>query len=422
MSSAIKIEGLGKKYAITQKHIKYDQYNTLAETLYKLGPTILGRLSGNRPKRDPVEEFWALQDINLEIQSGERVGIVGRNGAGKSTLLKILSQITTPTTGRIKIHGSVSSLLEVGTGFHPELTGRENIFLNGAILGMTRDDIRKRFDEIVAFSEIEHFLDTPVKRYSSGMRVRLAFSVAAHLEPDILVVDEVLSVGDFSFQQKCLGKIDEVSNEGRTIILVSHNLAAVENICSRAVFLSNGKVEMDDVPAAVILRYLEASSSVHDANLIAERTDRQGSGAIKIVSIEILNADNEVLDTVLTGQEVTFRFGFESTLSKVSDLDFSFTVRTNNNQPIFRNRTVESGIQLPEIFPAKGFLDCHISSLPLTSGQYEFGFRLVVNGIESDYITGRYAGQFTVADADVFGTGKISSHAPVVLGHDWRVV
>src|SRR5271170_262612 len=218
------------------------------------------------PRDHEIEEFWALRDVNFEVKEGEVLGIVGRNGAGKSTLLKILSRITEPTEGRIRVRGRVASLLEVGTGFHPELTGRENIYLNGAILGMSRAEIKKKFDEIVAFAEVERFLDTPVKRYSSGMYVRLAFAVAAHLEPEILIVDEVLAVGDAEFQKKCLGKMDDVSRrEGRTVLFVSHNLAAVAQLANRAVLLEKGRAVFDGPVSAAVSAYLSArpTNSVH---------------------------------------------------------------------------------------------------------------------------------------------------------------
>ena len=218
-----------------------------------------------------TEDFWALRDVSFEVAPGEVVGIIGRNGAGKSTLLKILSRITEPTTGRVTLDGRVASLLEVGTGFHPELTGRENIFLNGAILGMTRAEIRRKFDEIVAFAEVERFLDTPVKRYSSGMYVRLAFAVAAHLEPEILVVDEVLAVGDAEFQKKCLGKMHEVSRGGRTVLFVSHNMAAVQALCSRAIWLERGEVAASGPASAVVAQYLQGTQSV-DRDLTTSNT------------------------------------------------------------------------------------------------------------------------------------------------------
>ncbi len=239
MEPVIKIENIGKKYIIS--HQTKERNTALREVLTNKAKSLVARPQHSR-EQPKHEDFWALKDVSFEVNKGERIGIIGRNGAGKSTLLKILSRITEPTTGRIIINGSIASLLEVGTGFHPELTGRENIYLNGSILGMNKREIDSKFDEIVSFSEIEKFLDTPVKRYSSGMYVRLAFAVAAHLEPDILIIDEVLAVGDMAFQKKCLGKMEEVSGEGRTVLFVSHNLTAIRTICQRAILLEKGKI------------------------------------------------------------------------------------------------------------------------------------------------------------------------------------
>jgi lipopolysaccharide transport system ATP-binding protein len=258
MSDAIiKVENVGKCYRL--HHEKQERYTTLRDVMTRKAKGLFKPSIKSSQPSSSDEDFWALKDLNFEIKQGEVVGIIGRNGAGKSTLLKILSRITEPTTGRITLRGRVASLLEVGTGFHPELTGRENIFLNGAILGMRKDEIKSKFDEIVAFAEVEKFLDTPVKRYSSGMYVRLAFAVAAHLEPEILVVDEVLAVGDAEFQKKCLGKMKEVSVSGRTILLVSHNMAATQSICKRTIFLERGTVGYDGIAAEGVRKYLEAS-------------------------------------------------------------------------------------------------------------------------------------------------------------------
>src|SRR5579872_1497639 len=232
METVIKVENIGKKYIL--KHEQADRYKTFAGTLTNIIKS---------PVQKSKEEFWALNDVSFDIKQGERVGIIGRNGAGKSTLLKVLSRIVTPTKGRIEITGRVSSLLEVGTGFHPELSGRENIFLNGSILGMSRKEIESKFDEIVAFAEVEKFLDTPVKRYSSGMYVRLAFAVAAHLEPEILIVDEVLAVGDVAFQRKCIGKMNDAADEGRTILFVSHNMGYITALCNKCMLLNAGRTD-----------------------------------------------------------------------------------------------------------------------------------------------------------------------------------
>lgn len=258
MKSVIKVNNLGKKYIIS--HENKARYNTLRDAVTSQFKNLLKF----HTTEILSEDFWALKDIEFEIKKGDRVGIIGRNGAGKSTLLKILSRIVEPTTGRVEINGRVASLLEVGTGFHPELTGRENIYLNGAILGMSRAEIKKKFDEIVDFSEVEKFLDTPVKRYSSGMYVRLAFSVAAHLEPDILIVDEVLAVGDASFQSKCIGKMEDVSREaGRTILFVSHNMSAIQKLCNKGMLLHNSRLIEDSSVDKVIEKYSEINSSAN---------------------------------------------------------------------------------------------------------------------------------------------------------------
>src|ERR1700736_125365 len=257
MSDAIiTVEGLGKKYRLGQR--SNERYTALRDVLTDKAKSLFRRNGNPRSDiRNPQSnEIWALRDVSFEVKQGEVIGIIGRNGAGKSTLLKILSRITEPTTGRVRLKGRVASLLEVGTGFHPELTGRENIFLNGAVLGMTRAEIQRKFDEIIDFAEVEKFLDTPVKRYSSGMYVRLAFAVAAHLEPEILVVDEVLAVGDAEFQKKCLGRMNDVAHEGRTVLFVSHNMQAVRRLCERALLLEDGKLVKEGDVASVAEHYL----------------------------------------------------------------------------------------------------------------------------------------------------------------------
>lgn len=257
MSPVIAVEHLSKKYIIG--HQKQERYTNLRDVITQGIGRSLGKLAHpfSKAKDDPAhEEFWALEDVSFDIQQGDRVGIIGRNGAGKSTLLKILSRITEPTSGKVSVKGRVASLLEVGTGFHPELTGRENIFLNGAILGMSKAEIKSKFDEIVAFAEVEKFLDTPVKRYSSGMYVRLAFAVAAHLEPEILIVDEVLAVGDAQFQKKCLGKMEETGNDGRTILFVSHNMGVISQLCSTCVWLDQGKIKGIGQTGSVVNAYM----------------------------------------------------------------------------------------------------------------------------------------------------------------------
>jgi len=260
--TVIRVENLSKKYVLSHQQ-EGRGHKTLRDVIADGTRSLLrlGQNSNGEIQNSSREEFLALKDVSFEIKQGDRVGFIGRNGAGKSTLLKILSRITEPTKGRIKIRGRVASLLEVGTGFHPELTGRENIFLNGAILGMGKEEIKHKFDEIVEFAEVEKFLDTPVKRYSSGMYVRLAFAVAAHLEPEILIIDEVLAVGDAQFQKKCLGKMEEVGKSGRTILFVSHNMSTIQSLCSRCILLQNGKVSVDGSPNSAVQLYLQDDST-----------------------------------------------------------------------------------------------------------------------------------------------------------------
>lgn len=299
MKSAIKIENLSKKYVI--RHEQRQNYVALRDVITAGAKRLVQTLKhplGGYDEGDPGhEEFWALNDLSLDIQPGERVGIVGRNGAGKSTLLKILSRITEPTRGSIWLNGRVASLLEVGTGFHPELTGRENIFLNGAILGMNKAEIQRKFDAIVDFAEVERFLDTPVKRYSSGMYVRLAFAVAAHMESDILIVDEVLAVGDAGFQKKCMGKMDSVANEGRTILFVSHNMGAVAELCSRAVLLNQGRKILDGSPSEVIEAYMGQTSGG------TLKIDARRDAPIFVTELILRDMDGNMTSTIPMGED-----------------------------------------------------------------------------------------------------------------------
>ena len=312
----ISVQNLGKSYLVGHESDEMQRYQALrdviAQKLKAFGRNARNLIQGKRIiPGDTIEEFWALQDVSFDLYPGEVLGIVGGNGAGKSTLLKVLSRITEPTRGKITLRGKVASLLEVGTGFHPELTGRENIFLNGAILGMTRAEIKSKFDEIVAFAEVERFLDTPVKRYSSGMYVRLAFAVAAHLDPEILVVDEVLAVGDVGFQKKCLGKMQDVAHEqGRTVLFVSHNMAAVKTLCSRAICLERGRLVADDEPDVVLHHYLRAGSDeMFNGHIPEERPRQFETGALRFSQIELLS-DGQPIRTLETGSSHEFAIRF----------------------------------------------------------------------------------------------------------------
>lgn len=315
---AIRVEGLGKRYRLAHGQERA-KYRTLRESLTDFVKSPLR-------KRGTVEEFWALNDVSFEVQPGEVVGIIGRNGAGKSTLLKMLSRITKPTTGRVEINGRVGSLLEVGTGFHPELTGRENIYLNGSILGMSRQEISKKFDEIVAFAEVEKFLDTPVKRYSSGMYVRLAFAVAAHLEPEILIVDEVLAVGDMQFQDKCLGKIQEVSKGGRTVLFVSHNTQAISRLTTRCLYLKAGVKLADGATNEIMALYNRRAERIGVYNA-------QTSGEAECRILRALARTSESEGRHVWGRSIEFEFDIEVNAPS-SSICFAFQVINNSRNPI----------------------------------------------------------------------------------------
>lgn len=308
----IKAEGIGKSYLIDHK--SKEKYVVLRDVIADKTKGLWSKIRNPRSyTHEDIEEFWALKDVSFEVKQGERIGIIGRNGAGKSTLLKILSRITEPTTGMVSIKGRVASLLEVGTGFNPELTGRENIYLNGAILGMTSAEIKRKFDEIVDFAEVEKFLDTPVKRFSSGMYVRLAFAVAAHLEPEILVVDEVLAVGDASFQKKCLGKMEDAGKENRTVLFVSHNMQAIRNLCPRCILLNNGLKVIDDNTDKTMYQYNEILRGINiDENTcILNENFRRGYGAIRFVSIEILNDVGIKCFSFKMGEKIKFKMSYK---------------------------------------------------------------------------------------------------------------
>ncbi len=307
MKPIIKVEKVAKQYRIGAQEASYQ---TLRDTIVGAVKSPLRRLR-HRSASSTAEHVWALKDVSFEIEPGEVVGFIGRNGAGKSTLLKILSRITEPTIGQVELYGRIGSLLEVGTGFHPELTGRENLFLNGAILGMKREEIKRKFDEIVAFSEIEKFIDTPVKHYSSGMYLRLAFSVAVHLEPEILILDEVLAVGDSSFQTKCFNKMQEIRREGRTILFVSHNMQAITRLCKRAIYLSEGRV-LDDGPATqVASRYLGSRLKISAERIWKDRQEAPGNQIARLLAIRVRTEDGQITDTLNIRQSVGIEVEFE---------------------------------------------------------------------------------------------------------------
>lgn len=339
MNPIIEVKNLGKKYTIGEK----ESYVALRDVLTNVAKSPM-HWFGNKIKTvaglEHPNDFWALQDVNFTVEPGEVVGIIGRNGAGKSTLLKILSQITPPTTGEIRLRGRVGSLLEVGTGFHPELTGRENIYLNGSILGMRKKEIEKKFDEIVEFSGIEKFLDTPVKRYSSGMYVRLAFSVAAHLEPDILVVDEVLAVGDAEFQKKCLGKMEDVTKkEGRTVLFVSHNISAVRRLCLRSIMLEGGKLALNGDTEEVIDYYLNGSQ---EGNAVIKYKVKKSNKPVDITKISILNKNFEPARVISISENFFIDIEYEFYEYR-NDLLFSIAFKSDGDIILFSSESDKKG-------------------------------------------------------------------------------
>jgi lipopolysaccharide transport system ATP-binding protein len=366
--TAIRVEGLSKLYHIggVQK-----QYKRLDEKVVDMLSSPFRRarrlLSGAAASAaEMAETIWALKDVSFEIKSGEVVGVIGRNGAGKSTLLKILSRITEPTEGYADIYGRVGSLLEVGTGFHPELTGRENIFLNGAILGMRKNEIERKFDEIVEFAEISKFIDTPVKHYSSGMYVRLAFSVAAHLEPEMLLVDEVLAVGDIAFQKKCLGKMGDVAQQGRTVLFVSHNMGLMQTLCQRGIFLAEGRIAADAQISDAVAAYLRTLDDAEAVNLV-ERSDRQGRGLVRLTNVEIINGDGEATNTLVSGRPARFVFHLSGVMKGLSCV---FTIFNQLGQRLVLFKSDAPGAE--DIFdPSLGstFI-CDLDELWLLPGHY----------------------------------------------------
>jgi lipopolysaccharide transport system ATP-binding protein len=335
--NAITVENISKQYRLGQvgsKTMAADFKRWLFQLQGKEDPFAKIGETNDRSKKGSSEYVWALKDINFDVNQGEVLGIIGKNGAGKSTLLKILSRVTTPTTGKISIHGRMASLLEVGTGFHPELTGRENVFLNGAIMGMSKAEIKSKFDEIVDFSGVERYIDTPVKRYSSGMHVRLGFAVAAHLEPEILVVDEVLAVGDAEFQKKCLGKMKTVSGEGRTVLFVSHNMGAVKTLCNRGLLLENGTLTYDGNIDETVNRYLRINQSGDQTGKIELHKKGFGSGEALIKKIEMINHEGTVSETVLYREPIRIRLLIESAIS-VPTASIDVKISDNNGTVLF---------------------------------------------------------------------------------------
>jgi lipopolysaccharide transport system ATP-binding protein len=402
---AIKIENLGKRY----------RYGGVAPLSTNLRADIMERLRRRKAAEDNGT-FWALKDINLEIRQGEVVGIIGRNGAGKSTLLKILSRITPPTTGKIVYRGRVASLLEVGTGFHRELTGRENIFLNGSILGMKRAEIARKLDDIIAFAEVDKFIDTPVKFYSSGMYVRLAFAVAAHLEPEILVVDEVLAVGDAAFQKKCLGKMGEVAKGGRTVLFVSHNMSAILSLCTGGYLLDHGNIVTRGRIQDVVEKYIQTTTTVASIPL-HERTDRKGGGRVRLKALTIESSAGHA--GIRCGDSLRIKIDYDAE-QPLTAAAFLVGIYDQFNRPIFFLDSRNAGT-LPAVLPARGSVTCETAPVNLTPGPCIVNVAALIGPDIMDHVTN--AATLDVAADDFYGNGRMTDRqtALCLLRQDWRL-
>ncbi len=421
----LKAENISKQYrlgTVGTGTIKHDFNRFWHKIQGKEDPYLKVGAVNDRSSKAMEEYVWALRDINFEVQQGEVLGIIGKNGAGKSTLLKILSRVTSPTTGVIKTKGKIASLLEVGTGFHPELTGRENIYLNGAILGMTRAEITAKLDEIIEFSGCEMYIDTPTKRYSSGMTVRLAFAVAAHLEPDILVVDEVLAVGDADFQKKAIGKMQDISKEGgRTVLFVSHNMGSVQSLCTRAILLENGYITQNGKTEDVISKYLIGNKkSYSDLSKVEERT---GNGNIKLTRIKLGNPQTETLFFKL-GEQIGFHIDFKViNKNQVNKLRMLIGIYNEKEEAILRfDSDLNVGLNFDENMD-KGKISCimedHLTIMP---GNYSANLALFNNGIMEDYIAGKVL--FDVVNENYLGGSRTLDNdklAKVLYRHSWVI-
>lgn len=413
--TAVKVEGLSKQYRIGERNAYPMFREALMQAVSAPFRKLRFMLSGgqNEPGTGLI---WALKDVSFKVDKGEVVGIIGRNGAGKSTLLKILSGITEPTAGYADIYGRTGSLLEVGTGFHMELTGRENIFMNGALLGMRRHEIRKKFDEIADFSGVEAFLDTPVKRYSSGMYMRLAFAVAAHLEPEIMLVDEVLAVGDAAFQKKCLGKMGNIAEQGRTVLFVSHNMAAVRSLCTRAYSLDAGKISHHGPTHDVVDHYLRSVKMPmrSEDDTLDQRQDRIGDGSAKIVSLKIEDENGD--EIINSGSRLKLTIGYRSE-KPILHPQFSATIYDYSDIGLISLHS-ERTEDLPEILPPEGQVTCITEPLYLTPGRCFINLALLKGGIKADYI--EHAAYFDIEAHDIYGSGKIPGRNWVVCLRKYR--
>ena len=411
----VQVTNLSKRYPLVTKEPLHNTFvGYFLSLLYKPFKNLreLRKLSAAQDSSSKIDGYlWALKDINFKSQSNEIIGIIGTNGSGKSTLLKILSKITRPTNGDVRIKGKVASLLEVGTGFHHELSGKENIYLNGSVLGMKKNEIDAKYDEIIEFSGINEYIDTPIKRYSSGMRVRLAFSVAAHLDPDILIVDEVLAVGDAEFQKKCLGKIGDVAQSGRTVFFVSHDLNAVMSLCNRVIWIHKGKLMNDGEPKKVIQNYIDSSSKISNSTVdllnIDNRVRWKGDGALQLTKINLKNQTHST-SSFITGDKFIVNIDFKLNNLDLIDapIELIIKIQNQNMNDVLVLSNLSSNKKLL-ISDSKGLVKCLIPKLPLGEGVYNINLEAKIAGGPADKING--AASFEVLPGDFYGTGFASN-------------
>jgi lipopolysaccharide transport system ATP-binding protein len=412
MTESITVEELSKRYQLGA----LQQETQLRDQLVRF-------LRAPFRRRAPKEILWALRDVSFKVDEGEVVGIIGRNGAGKSTLLKILSKITYPTSGKVRARGRVASLLEVGTGFHEELTGRENIFLNGSILGMKKREVDANLDAIVAFSGVERFIDTPIKRYSSGMRLRLGFAVAAHLEPDVLIVDEVLAVGDAAFQKKCISAMQDLRGGGRTVLFVSHNMAAVENLCSRCIWIANGTVRLDGPTHEVIEAYMASFASADSASSELTGVDgRRGTGEIRYTRVEFLSTDGGLQTVTRCGKSLVIRLHYRAN-QPIERPSLGFKMYTDLGTLVTDVSTWLHGLDIPLVPAGDGYVDLEIDSLNLMPGRYSFSLFADSDGFSRQYDVLEHAVHLDVEEAPIYGSSRRidSRYGLVFFPQRWRL-